>query len=204
MEEMRTSDVMAGETKMAGRPRLLMVAGVAVVVVILAGAAFVGARLLRAEQVQQGPIPGGREMVAEINDGAGGARQVRISVVPAKELPQAESTLEGVFSKRQDDSIFLGTGESEVMVTKEDDGTGSKKASFNGPVIEVVVTRDTQIWQDDTEMFPTDRPVSGDEFRIQQVVSPGSLDELNENTTVNVWGERRGDRVIATALVYRN
>jgi hypothetical protein len=182
------------------RAGVWLIAGVALVVLVLAGAAFVGARLLRAA-----PAPareGGMQVVAKMDGGA--QRAINIKVVPAKELPQSEAILEGVFTKRQDNSIFLGTGDIRVMVTKEDDGSGSRKADFSGPVIEVVVGRDTQVWQDHTEMLPAELPATGDEVTIQQTVTPGSLDDLTENSTVSVWGERRGDRVVATVVVYRN
>ena len=39
---------------------------------------------------------------------------------------------------------------------------------------------------------------------LQQAVKPaGSLEEIGENTELQVWGERRGDRVVAEVLVYR-
>lgn len=183
----------------------LLIGGVALAVLILAAAAYVGAGLLKQRQAAAGG-KGGPQMVAEIGGGPGGGapRQIRIEMTPAKELPQAPSALEGVFTKRQDNSIFLGTGEIKVMVSKGQDGTGSRKASFDGPVVEVVVTHDTQVWQDDTEMLAFEKPPTTDEVKVQQVVSPGSLDELNESSAVTVWGERRGDRVIATALLYKN
>jgi hypothetical protein len=37
---------------------------------------------------------------------------------------------------------------------------------------------------------------------IQQQVEPGSLDEIGSNSMISAWGERRGDRVIATVLLY--
>ncbi len=38
--------------------------------------------------------------------------------------------------------------------------------------------------------------------KVQQKVAPGSLDELSKNSIISAWGERRGDRVIATILLY--
>ena len=36
----------------------------------------------------------------------------------------------------------------------------------------------------------------------KQTVEPGNVDEINEHGIISVWGERRGDRVIAHTVVY--
>jgi hypothetical protein len=42
------------------------------------------------------------------------------------------------------------------------------------------------------------------EMTIQQVIRPiDSLEEIGENTELQIWGEKRGDRVVAQVLVYR-
>ena len=89
------------------------------------------------------------------------------------------------------------------------DEAGQRQASSNysGPVLEVVVTRETTIYRDETKM-PSAGPgaVSGDQS-IQQVVAPvDSLEDLGENTKnteIQIWGTRSGDRVVAEVLVYR-
>jgi hypothetical protein len=34
------------------------------------------------------------------------------------------------------------------------------------------------------------------------VVEPGSLDEIDQNSAITVWGRQTGERVIADVLVY--
>jgi hypothetical protein len=77
--------------------------------------------------------------------------------------------------------------------------------SSDGPEIEVVVTRDTVIYSDETDIHGGElgSRESG-EKTIQQVIKPvDSLDEIGPNTELQVWGERRGDRLVAEVLVYR-
>jgi hypothetical protein len=40
--------------------------------------------------------------------------------------------------------------------------------------------------------------------RIQQVVAPGSLDDLTTQTMITVWGRKVGDRVIADVIAFLN
>jgi hypothetical protein len=37
---------------------------------------------------------------------------------------------------------------------------------------------------------------------IQQVVNPGSVEELGKNSSLSAWGEKRGDRLIADVVLY--
>ena len=87
-------------------------------------------------------------------------------------------------------------------------GKPTMKADHSGPTIEVVINHDTMIYRDETEydLKPTTAGQS-DEQKIQQVVQLVDLDSLdktvdNEPNKLQVWGERRGDRVIAEVLVY--
>ena len=163
--------------------------------------------LTKPEEAAEEASGGGRVKVMELvtNDGSGPV-SLRISVEPASELPNRPSEAGGVFDRRQDNSIFVGTGDIELDV-EVDGNTGKRDVtlSYSGPVIEVVVTRNTIIYKDETEMFPEGkRPRESGEITIQQELKPAdSLDELGGNTEVQVWGKRRGDRVIADVLVYR-
>jgi hypothetical protein len=58
---------------------------------------------------------------------------------------------------------------------------------------------DTLIYHDVTSQQFADAPPSGP---IQQVLNPGTLDEIGENTVVSTWGEWHGDRVVAEMLVF--
>jgi hypothetical protein len=62
----------------------------------------------------------------------------------------------------------------------------------------VVITADTKIYYDATQLDPSSPP-QGD---IQQVVDEGSLDDLGSDSMVTVWGVRTGDRVVADVIFY--
>jgi hypothetical protein len=101
--------------------------------------------------------------------------------------------------RREDSSIFIGTGQVSTQARTGEDGSLNMETTYDGPVVEVVVTHDTMIYKDATA--PPSGPPSGDQ-KIQQVVAPGSLDDLGENVHMQVWGERRGDRVVARVVFY--
>lgn len=183
---------------------ILIIAGI-VSVFLVAGAVFVGTRLLHTpEQAARGP---GGEIMIMGEGGDGGSVAISLDIKPASELPQTPPEAGGLFVRRQDNTIFVGTGEITFDVTIDDTGQRSANSNFSGPVLEVVVTQETTIYRDVTKM-PSLGPnaTSGDQS-IQQVVKPvDSLEELGENTKnteIQVWGERRGDRVVAQVFVYR-
>jgi hypothetical protein len=183
----------------------LIVVGI-VSVVLVAGAVFVAARLLNSPEGGAGGPGGEMRLVGE----GGGSGQVAISldIKPAPDLPQTPPEVGGLFVRREDNSIFVGTGEIEFAM-EIDPATGEKQASSNysGPVLEVVVTNETSIYRDETKMPSIGVGAVSGNKTIQQVVKPvDSLAELGENsknTEVQVWGERRGDRVVAQVFVYR-
>jgi endonuclease YncB( thermonuclease family) len=143
------------------------------------------------------------ELVA---DTGGGPVSLKIRIEPAQELPNRPAAAAGIFVRRQDNSIFVGTGSLELDV-EVDGATGERKVnlSHSGPEIEVVVSRDTIVYRDETEM-PTANPetMKSGEQKIQQVIRPvDSLEESGQNTELQVWGTKRGDRVVAEVIVYR-
>lgn len=140
-----------------------------------------------------------------VADNGSGPVSVRITIEPSPDLPDRPTEASGVFVRRQDNSIFVGTGVMELNVEFDQVAGGSVEPkvslSTNGPVIEAVVTHDTIIYREETEM-PS--PSKSGEVTVQQVVRPvDSLDELGKNTELQVWGRRSGDRVVADVLVYR-
>jgi hypothetical protein len=184
---------------------ILIAGGVIFVVALLAGAAFVGARMLTApDETTASGGPSGRVMEIVSDDGSGPV-SLRIIIEPAPELPDRPSEASGIFLRRQDDSIFVGTGSIELDMEIEDGSEPVISLSSDGPEIEVVVTRDTVIYSDETDISGDgSAPQESGEKTIQQVIKPiDSLDEVGPNTELQVWGERRGDRVVAAVLVYR-
>lgn len=162
---------------------ILIALGVIVLIGLIVGAAFVGGQLL----YQSTPT----------SKTAGG----KIQMTAAKELPQESPIIKGVFVSRNDSSVMVGTGRVQANVSKNADGTISVNATYDGPIVEVVFTHDTVIYRDETEKQFNGRPPP-DATQVQQVVAPGSLDEIGTNTAMIVWGERRGDRVTATTVLY--
>ena len=68
--------------------------------------------------------------------------------------------------------------------------------SLKGPKVEVVVTNETMVYRETTQ------PPSGQNETIQQTVAEGTLDDLNSDSMIRVWGRKSGDRIIADVLFY--
>jgi hypothetical protein len=178
----------------------------AVLLVFLAAAVFLGARLIKSSfNVGLGGDSGPSFAIMRKGGGGGQAKSIRLNMTPAKELPKDKPSANGLFVRREDQSIFIGTGNVQMMFKKSSGSSSSSNdvsAKYDGPVVEVVVNHETKIYQDITEMMPPDSTNSG-EVTIQQVVKPGSLDDLGQNSIVSVWGEKRGDRYIAKVITFR-
>ncbi len=174
----------------------LIVGGVALVA-LLAGGAYVGARLL-AHRPLAG-IPGMGSLGFALK-GPGGAVRYSIKPKPAPELPQTPADARGIFVRREDRSIFIGTGKVQMMAKASPGGSSPQTStSYDGPVVEVVINQDTTVYRDTTKL--PDTPPSGD-LEVQQTVGPGSVDEIGQNSMVQVWGKKTGDRIVAQVLVY--
>ncbi len=177
-----------------------IIGGGVVLVLLLGAAAFVGGRLLNTKaQAQAGGKGVQISLAAGGKGGSGSEQRFEIQTEPAKELPQTPPDVGGIYVRRADASIFIGTGQVTVMAQKSLDGNVTMTSDHDGPEVEVVLTHDTIVYQDVTMRQFEGQPATG---KVQQVVEPGSADEIGENSTVAVWGERRGDRVIAKTLVY--
>lgn len=136
--------------------------------------------------------------------GLGGPNAGRVSIslndiTPAPELPRTEADITGSFVERQDNIIIVqavsfGAGLGRV--------SGDSQLDENSGVrVEVVVTGETEVYKDVTQ-FPS--PVNGEIHNAQQAAGPGSLEDLNSQTFITVWGRRSGDRIVADVLFYSN
>ncbi len=173
------------------KQRFIRVAGVIGLTALLATAAFLAGRLMT--QRAKGDI-GSSVVVLGGPAGAMAGRSMKVDIAPASELPATPPDAAGVFVRREDRSIYIGTGNHGVA----GGGGVPTKLMYDGPVLEVVCTPDTQVYKDVTE-FP--ESLSSD-TRLQQVVEAGSLSEIDEQTSLRVWGERKGDRIVAQVLLY--
>ena len=151
--------------------------------------------------------PAGRVMEAIIDDGNGPVAS-RIEILPSPDLPDTESEASGVFLRRVDNSVFVGTGSIELNVQIEQAADGSivpsVSLSSDGPEVELVITRDTVLYKDVTKI-PGQGGVprkAGDTTVIQQIELVDTLDGLGGNAELQVWGTRRADRVVADIIVY--
>jgi hypothetical protein len=178
---------------------IILGGGIVVLVVLLAGAAFVGGQLLSGQGMPGLGSVGGLDILT--NQGGGSSQHVQIQTIPAKELPQTPADADGIFDHRQDNSIFVGTGQAQIMVQPGQGGKVQTASSHTGPTVEVVVTPQTTVYRDVTMKQFNGHPASGS-IKIQQVVEPGSLDEIGQNSFVTAWGNKTGDRIIADVLVY--
>ena len=177
---------------------VLLIAGGVALVLLLVSAAFVGGRLLSGQGLPlPGPLSGGQMITV----GQGGkTMSARLDIEPAKELPASPAATKGIFQRRADSSLFVGTGQVSVMAQKSQGGAISMTSHYDGPLVEVVLTHDTTIYRDVTMKQFDGPPPDGQ--KLQQVLEPGSVDEIGENSMVTVWGDRRGDRITASVLAY--
>jgi hypothetical protein len=172
--------------------RGLIVIGVVAVFVLL-GAAFVAGQLLNRSNVPQGSDN-------VVLKGPGGEQTVNLQIAPADELPDRAADVVGLYARRDDQSLFVTDANLDRMkVIVDKNGKMTTSSEGSGQTIEIVVTKDTQVYRDATALNP-EQPAQGGP--IQQKVEPGSLDEVGENSIVMAWGERRGERLVASVMMY--
>jgi hypothetical protein len=172
---------------------VLIVGGVVGLVLLLAGAAFLAGRLVHEGSLGEKTVGGPR---VSFSDGGGASVEARFE--RAKELPDESADVTGFFARREDNSIFVNeaTGGGFRMSIDED---GSISTNAGEEETEVVVTNETRVYVDVTaEIF--DESFEGD--TVQQKLEPGTVEEIDEYSIVMAWGDKRGDRVIASLLVY--
>ncbi len=157
--------------------------GILVLVLLLAGAAFVGGKLLN-----------GQGLTTLGSPGEGHHPDIQL----AKELPQTPPDAEGIFDHRKDNSVFVGTGQVRKVPQTDQSGAVTLSLTHGGPTVEVVVTPQTVVYKNVT----VPPPRGSGTITVQEVVEPGTLDEIGENCPIAAWGKKTGDRIIADVLVY--
>lgn len=196
------------------------------IVLILAAGAFLGVRLfsrtnevnviaesepgLNNVEVEDVVEPGsspGRVIQSIAIENGGAPVAIQTTILPAPELPDEPSAAFGVLVSREDDKLIVGTGNIELDVDVEvDPATGKETATFlpstDGPQLEVVLTADTIVYKDVTDLSLQPGQESGEREVVQAVRQVDSNDDVTGSLEIEVWGEKRGDRIIATMLVY--
>lgn len=169
------------------------------IVLVIGGAAFLAGRLLNQQVSPVGPggPPG--------SNGGGFA----LRLIPAKELPKTEPAVTGSFVERKDNSIVVasvpleaGGGGMVVDSQSSEGGDGESLSSRelpSGPKVEVVVTSETVLYRETTNFSNAQQ---NGNTTVQETVGEGTLDDLNTDSMVRVWGRKSGDRIIADVLFY--
>ncbi|MCB9008274.1 MAG: hypothetical protein H6656_13040 [Ardenticatenaceae bacterium] len=196
--------------------RMIFMGGLVLVVIgLLAGGAYTAVQLLAPKvQADSGSDTavadsggGGRVMQSISSQNGGPPVAVQTTILPAPELPDEASAAFGVLVSREDNTLLVGTGNIDLEVDIEvNPETGQESTSLiprtDGPQLEVVITPDTIIYRDVTDLsIPPDQE-SGEREVVQQVRQVDSADDITGNLELEIWGERRGDRIVATVLVY--
>jgi hypothetical protein len=166
---------------------IVMVSSIVFVVALLGGAAFVGARMLG----DQAPPAAEATGPQVIRSGPHGTES--LAIVRADELPPEAADVRGIVVEHQDNTLVIGTGKFTLNI--QDDKVIT---DYDGPEVEVVVTHDTVVYRDRTDYLKD----KGQDGEIQQVVKPGTLEEIGPDSVVSAWGQERGSRLFADVVVY--
>lgn len=133
--------------------------------------------------------------------------EVLITFEDPSTLPVYRETTLGVFLSREWNQLTLGTGSIEVEigveVINDEDPVKDINVSYTGDPINVLVTPDTEIYKDVTEIPEiTAEYLETGEKLVMIEIQPGYLEDLEENMIIRVWGENSDGTVIANVLVY--
>lgn len=174
------------------KKNILIIGGIVALALLIVGAAFIGGRLLNGQGMGTSSDSGSGPSLS----GPGGP--ISVDFKPAEELPERPADVVGMFDHRQDKSIFIEVG-GRVTVQRDKDGNATGDST--GEMTEIVVTTQTTIYEDVTMRQYDDQP-TGEAQTIQQVLEPGSLDDIGPAYRILVWGRESGGRFIAEILVY--
>ena len=167
------------------------------VILLLAAATFMAVRYFTQPKNAAAEGPGGNLIAVE---GPGGGRQeFKLDIEPAKELPATEPDEAGIYVERKDNSVFIGTGDVTVRAKAEPGQEPEIDSNFTGPKVEVVISGNTVVYKDTTELDP-ENPGA----QVQQTVELSTIDEITQQSSVTVWGRKAGDRIIADVVVFHS
>jgi hypothetical protein len=114
------------------------------------------------------------------------------NVTPAPEIPTTTPEVMGLLVERKDNVLTL-------QIVSFDPGSGWRLGestapmdASSGPKVEVVITKATTIYREDFE-FHLDS--------VQQKVAETTLDYIDSEMLITVWGPKDGERVVAEILL---
>jgi len=169
-------------------------------VVLLEVATFVAGKYLNRGNgnSSEGPMGGSGPSLTIGGGPDGEARSFKLDIQPAEELPKTQPETRGMFVERKDNSIFVGTGKVTIMA-KAGEGGGDPvvDADYDGDKVEVVISNDTVIYRDTTELNPENPGAT-----VQQTVELSTIDGITPQSSITVWGRKAGDRIIADIIVF--
>lgn len=186
---------------------ILWIGLVVMVFLLLAGGAYTAVQLL-AQPQPASVVSGGGRVIQSVQRGSDGAAvSVRTTILPAAELPDEQAAASGIVLGREDDALTVGTGDIELAVEVQVDGSSGQERqsvvpSTNGPQLEVLLTRDTQFFRDVTDIAAQQPDDSGEVTVVQEVQPVVDSGEIQPQMEVQVWGRRRGERIVADVVVF--
>jgi hypothetical protein len=157
-------------------------------VVLLVGAAFVGGRLLARRRTPSGV------QVVELGDGGIMVSMEEGDIQQPDELPKELPTTQGDITRIEGKTITVGQPKSE----------GEGGVVYNSgeepeyeDMEEVVVTQETLIYRGKpVEIKPDQESGRLPPMEVEEI----GLADLKKGDFVQVWGEKRGDRVVAEVI----
>ena len=167
-----------------------------IAVLLVSAATFIAVRYFVQPRNAAGG-PGGN--VISLRGPDGQMKTYNLNIKPATELPSTTPVVNGIFVDRKDNSLFVGTGDINVIVEAPRGEEPQTDTNFSGPKVEVIISADTTVYEDTTELNPEDPGAE-----VQQTVELSTLDEIGTQSSITVWGRKSGDRVIAEVLLYSN
>jgi hypothetical protein len=126
-----------------------------------------------------------------IDRGSLGEEQVS-HVTPAAEIPTTLPEVSGLLVERKDNTVILQTVSFDAGSGWALGESNEPMDTTSGPKVEVVITGETTLYR-------TNYEVGGS--AIQQTVAETTLDDLNSQMMITVWGRKEGDRIIADLLL---
>jgi hypothetical protein len=176
--------------------KILILFGGILIIAILAAAAFLGGRMINANASSSGSNGGGN---------------VKVKLTPAAELPQTNPDLAGEVKEIKDNSLTVAQAVLNSNLTEakkpDYDSTLGKQSNMTGdtttgPTLEVVVAKETKIYRDTTkDNLPRPKPGEDTNISMQQKLEEASLSQILAGSRVQVWGQKRGDRLIADVII---
>ena len=114
------------------------------------------------------------------------------NVTPAPEIPTTTPKVTGLLVERKDNVVILQTVSFDPGSGWHLGDSNAPMDASSGPKVEVVITNATIIYRDDFEFH---------QDSIQQTVTETSLDSIDLQMLITIWGRKNGERVIADILL---